>query len=321
MDSDSRRRSRASTAPSTGQVPWLLGALAVVALGHGSGTGQSPTAVTEPLVQPLDALATAGVFAVEAMQLGTDRRAPARTGQEPEPRRPGATGEGTAGVRLWAIVRDARFHREGHLVALLVEPPVVDPRSASVVRVLPAAAVRWDEARSQWVLAQANLQIVELEAATRGLPGATAEKAPAATAVLLASQLVTARFDAGSIGVTPPPVGSERLVSAEHRVPTVWFAPALQRLAVVVVPVSVPRGEDVSARYVPLPWSLVRVTAASDGLQLSLPASVATLVAAPSCADAAERPTASVRKRSYAYFGVAPPAWDRTAAPQETREK
>lgn len=281
----------------------LLGLLtiAAAALAQSPAPGNEPPKEATVALQTLDSLSNAGIHVLQSLQAGTPRSAQDKP-QEPVPPAAAEARQGTSTARLWARVRDVRFHRDGHVLAMLVEPATPDPRGADDVRVLPCAAVRWDASRRLWVLAEANLQFAELKAAAAAKPVAAPATVPATVQEpFLASQLGRAKIEPQSTGGAVPP--------------SYWFAPDAQRLAFVVVPVDIltANGER-AVKHVPLPWSAVRVVATGGDLQLSLATQRELLLSAPACANAAEPALFVPRHRSYAHFGVAVPGWD--PAPQ-----
>jgi hypothetical protein len=325
----------------------VAGAGATIACVDGNAQSQSPGQRAQPAdqLQSLQLLLTEGVYSVQNLQSGARADAPGKQ-DPPAPPTPAPAPqgqprpevrEGTSAARLLANIRDARFDREGHLRAFLVEPPVVDPRGEQVLRVLPANAVRWDDARHQWVVIEPNLQFAELQAVDAVKPETPAPGTATREPLLLASRLVRATLDPKSgAGPVPlpapsaekPPEAREGNTAGEGKAgddkrepkpPVIWFAPTAQRLALVVVPIAVSVAEAPSTvKHVPLPWSLVRATPSADGVQLNLATKPETLATAPACGDAAERPLAALRQRCYEHFGVAVPAWDR--APETARE-
>lgn len=281
-------------------------ALSAIVVGGANAVAQAPEPVAnarpvESHLQPLGSLATAGVFSLQPVVA-------ARSVQEPE-RRPGQDpGAGTMVARLWAVVQDARFHQDGRLLSLLVEPPIVDPRGGGTLRVLPASAVRWDASRRQWALAEANLQLAELEAVGDPRPGRTSVKAPAPGAWLLASHLEKATSE--SVKVASADTGKEaRPVATPAAV--LWFSPTAEHLVCLLSPIAAPSPPNTGGvRYVALPWSLVGVTSAGDGCQVRPMPDRDLLAAGPAVADPSEAPTEALRRRAYAHFGLAIPSWE-----------
>ncbi len=267
-------------------------------------------------LQSLQAISGAGVYAIQNLQTGGQRS------QDPVPTPRPEASEGSKAARLLAHVRDARFDGEGRLLALLIEPPVPDPRSEEIVRVLPAAAVRWDEPLHHWVVIEPNLQFGELEAVNVQKPAASPPTGqPLPPTVWLASQLVQASFDPILAVVPAPPearqktVGQPVVSAAPTPAPVIWMAPTLQRLVLAVVPITVPVVDGPSTtRHVPVPWSLVSTVKARSGCHLRFTATPVSMAAGPDAVDAMERPSALLRQRCYEHFGLATPSWEAAAS-------
>jgi hypothetical protein len=287
-------------------------------------TGTPVKAVIDLHLEPLQSIAAQGVYSIQSLQTTAPRA------QDPPAPPRSEAGEGSTAARLLAHVNDARFDRDGRLVALLIEPPVSNTDSENVVRVLPAAAVRWHEARHQWVVVEPNLQFAELEAVsgTRSSGPSQNRQAPSGT-TWLASQLVQASLD--PVLAAEPALPDGRVKPADQpavpsdttrSAPVIWMAPSLQRLVLVVVPITVPASEGpATTRHVPVPWSLVTVVTASSGCHFRFSITPAVLAAGPAAANAAERPTASLRQRCYEHFLQATPSWDPAPSEQAAAPK
>src|SRR6185503_4450626 len=121
--------------------------LASVAAQTPGGAGE-PAPRSEIALQSLQSLTTETVF----------QRQPLAATQEPE-----RDGGGTAAYQPFARIRDAQFTRDGRLVELHVETAGAADGQPPLRRVLPAKAVRWDEASKRWLTVEPNLAFAALD--------------------------------------------------------------------------------------------------------------------------------------------------------------
>lgn len=222
-----------------------------------------------------------------------------------------ANASGTAAAQPFVRVRDASFERDGRLRMLLVEPDSAPAGEPVARRQLPAKNLRWDETTKRWFTTDANLKFAELQEEPKAGPlqaASTADPALLRTKdpdhhPLLASALMQAT--AGGLATSGTPEGTVEATSPKTAPPAAvtWFHPTEQRLAFVVIPDG--------SRYLPLPWPLVRVMDRSTELQLLIDASPARVENGPTAKNALEQPTAALRQRCYAHYGLPVPKWDR----------
>lgn len=275
----------------------------------------APTAPASPgatlRLEPLASALRGDVYTLHNLQTGVPRAG--SVAQDPPPRSEGEAGSKAA--RPFATIRDARFDGDGRLLALLVEPIAGDRRAEPGVRVLPAAQIEWDEGRRRWFVREANLKFAELAPTTGPRPAAPSPPtARPATDPWLASHLVQATFD--PLAFAPPAKATDSRPAANAAAATAvpglfWLAPRLQRLALVVVPVPgrSDDGQPATQCFV-VPWALLHLTAAADGLAARIGSTPASLAAGPTCEQLATEPDHALRQRCYAHFQIAAPSWD-----------
>ncbi len=275
---------------------------------------QQPQAAPKPVtaieLQSLQTVLTGAVYA---------RHATAANGSA-------QAAEGSVHDAAFARIRDAEFAADGKLVAFLVEAPATAKVADSSVRTLAAAAVRWDATTRRWLTASPTLQWAELPVreptkdADEG--GADDPARRAVRSTRLASELLRCVPDvssarshklveasAGKDAGTARDAKDAKDAAAGPRV-VWWFAAAPQQLAVAVLPL---QGTNAV-----VPWSALRIDGPAAAPRLQVQTS-ANLGMAPKCTRADEIPDHALRLRTYEYFGVKPPSWDR--APEEPATK
>lgn len=216
-------------------------------------------------------------------------------------RQPLADAPGTASLQPFARVRDVRFAPDGRLVAWIVESAKQAPGEEPIQRELPAELAHWDAASRRWLTIDPNLTFAGLVAVSK--PKSEAEPAAnvrrrslLASKLMLATAVTTAA--APAIESVPPTTTAPSTTSAA----TFWLAPAHQTLAFAVV--------QHGTNHVPLPCSLLDLTKNGDRVEFRIVANPAMLAKAPLCKDAGELPSAELRQRCYAHFGLPLPIWD-----------
>lgn len=279
-------------------------------------------ATAESTLLALHSLATQGVFALQPLQGGGGP-----PGERGEPKDRGRSQEGSSATRRFATIRDARFDAGGQLLCLLVvSGSTGDAGGVDVVRELPAADVRWDEGRRQWLLVDPNLRFAGLLASGSAPVGEPPAKAPPATA-LLASQILQATCDpqttvaAPKSSAPPPeapaPKAAGRSVDPAPSPPAVavvWMAGVAKRLVVVQLPYPDPQpGGEPTGTHVVVPWSLVHVAITGNTARLRVTAATATMRGAPR-GSPTEAPTRALRDRCYLHYGMTPPEWEGASA-------
>ena len=127
-------------------------------------------------------------------------------------------------------------------------------------------------------------------------------------AKLSACMLEKATADAVKVAAAEAGKDARPLTAAAS---VIWFSPHAEQLVCLLSPISAPSGPNAgSLLYVALPWSLVGVHSAGDGCQLRPKPDRELLAAGPCVADPAVAPTADLRRRAYAHFGLATPSWE-----------
>ena len=264
--------------------------LASVAAQTPGGAGE-PAPRSEIALQSLQSLTIETVF----------QRQPLAATQEPE-----KDGGGTAAYQPFARIRDAQFTRDGRLVELHVETAGAADGQPPLRRVLPAKAVRWDEASKRWLTVEPNLAFAGLDEV--GKP--SKEPAVRKENQLLASELMLAT--AGGSGHADEAAVEASEAKTKKQAPVLWFVPAEQTIAFAVMPHG--------SKLVPLPWSLVQIKEQGGRLQLLIDTNAARLDDAPTCKDASQQPSAELRQRCYQHYGVPAPKWERKLDSEKDRK-
>ena len=130
---------------------------------------------------------------------------------------------------------------------------------------LPAKAVRWDEASKRWLTVEPNLAFAGLDEVSKPSkePAVRKENQLLASELMLAtaSGLVSGRADEAAVEASE--------AKAKKQAPVLWFVPAEQTIAFAVMPHS--------SKLVPLPWSLVQIKEQGGRLQLLIDTNAARL--------------------------------------------
>ena len=267
--------------------------LASVAAQTPGGAGE-PAPRSEIALQSLQSLTTETVF----------QRQPLAATQEPE-----RDGGGTAAYQPFARIRDAQFTRDGRLVELHVENAGAADGQPPLRRVLPAKAVRWDEASKRWLTVEPNLAFAGLDEV--GKP--SKEPAVRKENQLLASELMRATAGGPASGRASEPAAADASeAKTKKQAPVLWFVPAEQAIAFAVMPHG--------SKLVPLPWSLVQIKEHGESQQLLIDTDPARLDDAPTCKDASQQPSTELRQRCYQHYGVPAPQWERKLDSEKDRK-
>jgi hypothetical protein len=264
--------------------------LASVAAQTPGGAGE-PAPRSEIALQSLQSLTIETVF----------QRQPLAATQEPE-----KDAGGTAAYQPFARIRDAQFTRDGRLVELHVETAGAADGQPPLRRVLPAKAVRWDEASKRWLTVEPNLAFAGLDEVSKPSKEAAVRKENQ----LLASELMLAT--AGVSGHADEAAVEASEAKTKKTAPVLWFVPAEQTIAFAVMPHG--------SKLVPLPWSLVQIKEQGGRLQLLIDTNAARLDDAPTCKDASQQPSAELRQRCYQHYGVPAPKWERKLDSEKDRK-
>jgi hypothetical protein len=264
--------------------------LASVAAQTPGGAGE-PAPRSEIALQSLQSLTTETVF----------QRQPLAATQEPE-----RDGGGTAAYQPFARIRDAQFTRDGRLVELHVENAGAADGQPPLRRVLPAKAVRWDEASKRWLTVEPNLAFAGLDEVGKPSkePAVRKENQLLASERMLASPGVSGHADEAAVEASE--------AKTKKQAPVLWFVPAEQAIAFAVMPHG--------SKLVPLPWSLVQIKEQGGRLQLLIDTNAARLDDAPTCKDASQQPSAELRQRCYQHYGVPAPKWERKLDSEKDRK-
>ena len=264
--------------------------LASVAAQTPGGAGE-PAPRSEIALQSLQSLTIETVF----------QRQPLAATQEPE-----KDGGGTAAYQPFARIRDAQFTRDGRLVELHVETAGAADGQPPLRRVLPAKAVRWDEASKRWLTVEPTLAFAGLDEVSKPSkePAVRKENQLLASELMLASPGVS-----GNAGEAAVEASEAR---TKKQAPVLWFVPAEQTIAFAVMPHG--------SKLVPLPWSLVQIKEQGGRLQLLIDTNAARLDDAPTCKDASQQPSAELRQRCYQHYGVPAPKWERKLDSEKDRK-
>ena len=224
----------------------------------------------------------------------------------PDPEKNG----GTAAFQPFARILDARFARDGRLVEFHVENAGAADGQSPQRRVLPAKAVRWDQASKRWLTVEPNLAFAGLDEVDK----ATTEPAVRKENQVLASELMLASPGGlASARANEPGAADASEAKARRTAPVLWFLPAEQAIAFAVM--------SHGSKLVPLPWSLVQIKEQSGGLQLLIDTDPARLDDAPICKDASQQPSAELRQRCYQHYGVPAPKWERKLDGEKERKE
>jgi hypothetical protein len=189
------------------------------------------------------------------------------------------------------------FDQDGAIQSLVVEaaPQAANKATATNEQhLLSARDVRWrPESMSlvtEFDAAQISGLPVYFESAKKPpVEGQPSSKAPSA---ILGSALLEA---------TPSKGAKNERVGVQA--PTIWLAPAVQRLAVLTIPMQKDENRLV-------PWAVVRMSASGEKVVLDLGDAADKVTDAPKAKDPAIPPTAAERAACCKHFGVARPAWD-----------
>ena len=268
-----------------------------VALVLASVAAQTPGGAGEPAPRSEIALQSLQSLTIETVF----QRQPLAATQEPE-----KDGGGTAAYQPFARIRDAQFTRDGRLVELHVETAGAADGQPPLRRVLPAKAVRWDEASKRWLTVEPNLAFAGLDEVSKP----SKEPAVRKENQLLASELMLAT--AGGSGHADEAAVEASEAKTKKQAPVLWFVPAEQTIAFAVMPHG--------SKLVPLPWSLVQIKEQGGRLQLLIDTNAARLDDAPTCKDASQQPSAELRQRCYQHYGVPAPKWERKLDSEKDRK-
>ena len=268
-----------------------------VALVLASVAAQTPGGAGEPAPRSEIALQSLQSLTIETVF----QRQPLAATQEPE-----KDGGGTAAYQPFARIRDAQFTRDGRLVELHVETAGAADGQPPLRRVLPAKAVRWDEASKRWLTVEPNLAFAGLDEVSKP----SKEPAVRKENQLLASELMLAT--AGGSGHADEAAVEASEARTKKQAPVLWFVPAEQTIAFAVMPHG--------SKLVPLPWSLVQIKEQGGRLQLLIDTNAARLDDAPTCKDASQQPSAELRQRCYQHYGVPAPKWERKLDSEKDRK-
>jgi hypothetical protein len=264
--------------------------LASVAAQTPGGAGE-PAPRSEIALQSLQSLTIETVF----------QRQPLAATQEPE-----KDGGGTAAYQPFARIRDAQFTRDGRLVELHVETAGAADGQPPLRRVLPAKAVRWDEASKRWLTVEPNLAFAGLDEVGKPSkePAVRKENQLLASELMLASPGVSGNADEAAVEASE--------AKTKKTAPVLWFVPAEQTIAFAVMPHG--------SKLVPVPWALVQIKEQGGRLQLLIDTNAARLDDAPTCKDASQQPSAELRQRCYQHYGVPAPKWERKLDGEKDRK-
>ena len=265
--------------------------LASVAAQTPGGAGE-PAPRSEIALQSLQSLTIETVF----------QRQPLAATQEPE-----RDSGGTAAYQPFARIRDAQFTRDGRLVELHVETAGAADGQPPLRRVMPAKAVRWDEASKRWLTVEPNLAFAGLDEVGKPSkePAVRKENQLLASELMLASPGVSGHADEAAVEASE--------AKTKKQAPVLWFVPAEQAIAFAVMPHG--------SKLVPLPWSLVQIKEQGGRLQLLIDTNAARLDDAPTCKDASQQPSAELRQRCYQHYGVPAPKWERKLDGEKDRKE
>ena len=259
-----------------------------------SGIAQVPAGSEPAAVKEVQLLALRPFLATKIV-----RSEPLAAKPEGEAGAPQAVPQGVTHDYQVAMLRDVVFDQDGVIQAFVVEavpPEGGKPATAKEPHVLLPREVHWRP--------EGMVLVTELDAAQIGAlpPYESPKKVPPEgppsskpRTIYLASALLEAMPSRG--------VKSDKNERIGIRAPTIWLAPAVQRLAVVTIPLK----ED---DHRLAPFAAVHMTSSGDQVVLDLGEAATKVPDAPRIRDANTAPSSAERAACSKHFGVATPAWD-----------